>query len=618
MMDDDTNNNDNDIIDAPLDNSFIDPELRQQHRASSQSSSRRQYRSVHPNIVARATVDTTLAVIPEEAFHKLTQKFPKAAAHIVQVIVTRFQRVTLLTSHRYLGLTTELLQLEKLTNDSVSDHGSLWNFSNDVFLSGTMDRLRNKFAVENGQGIAATTTATSDGSRNITITTRNSNKTKGRTSSTAFSPVDSERSGTPGLIQAIDILDASSPSLLSPSGAALKQLYTGSRASPSNGLTGSTSSDLRQRHQRQQHYNSKVTGDEDYSVDDDEHLRTLVMKCLSKSLGIKVAPDTHGDTPGGKLPGLLHKNLAASRDNRRTNYFDSVDSLHPRHVYPMDLFSQAGVMDSSASPTLDAINSHYDDDLDNMSTISSVHSGTDSHSDRNHHHHESNFISPEEIVIMYFPEGATLVREKEHYGGIFFVIDGLLEATMTPTEGEEGNSPILHGNTDQTSIKPVKRRSSMKNRLSAADSDNNDDDNDSNKDGTNKTDHQPGEEEEGEENDEGSSPFSKQDDPTNQAVASEAPAGRQPRDEQKKSNKKQVKKPSFRIHPGGLAGYLGALTGHPSFVDIRAKRNTYVGYLSKKTLDRIMDRNPVVMMKLAKQLVDSLSPLCKLHSKRGQ
>lgn len=35
-------------------------------------------------VVARAKEDTTLAVIPAEAFYRLTQKFPKATAHIVQ------------------------------------------------------------------------------------------------------------------------------------------------------------------------------------------------------------------------------------------------------------------------------------------------------------------------------------------------------------------------------------------------------------------------------------------------------------------------------------------------------------------------------------------------------
>lgn len=40
--------------------------------------------SVRQGTIARATVDTTLAVIPAEAFRRLTHKFPKASAHIVQ------------------------------------------------------------------------------------------------------------------------------------------------------------------------------------------------------------------------------------------------------------------------------------------------------------------------------------------------------------------------------------------------------------------------------------------------------------------------------------------------------------------------------------------------------
>lgn len=40
----------------------------------------------HYGVVARATEDSTLAVIPAEAFKRLTRKFPKATAHIVQGI----------------------------------------------------------------------------------------------------------------------------------------------------------------------------------------------------------------------------------------------------------------------------------------------------------------------------------------------------------------------------------------------------------------------------------------------------------------------------------------------------------------------------------------------------
>ena len=40
--------------------------------------------SVHRGVVARAAEDTTLAVIPAEAFRRLTKNFPKATGHIVQ------------------------------------------------------------------------------------------------------------------------------------------------------------------------------------------------------------------------------------------------------------------------------------------------------------------------------------------------------------------------------------------------------------------------------------------------------------------------------------------------------------------------------------------------------
>ena len=77
---------------------------------------RKKGKSAHPDIVARATQDTTIAIIPATAFRRLTRVYPKASAHIVQVILTRLQRVTLSTGHAYLGLTSEVLRTEKLMN----------------------------------------------------------------------------------------------------------------------------------------------------------------------------------------------------------------------------------------------------------------------------------------------------------------------------------------------------------------------------------------------------------------------------------------------------------------------------------------------------------------------
>jgi len=112
--------------------------------------------SVHPDIVARATVDTTIAIIPASAFRRLTRVYPKATAHIVQVILTRLQRVTLATGHSYLGLTSEVLRTEKHMNKYTT-------YELPNFLRGdALERLKEKFirekerigAEEGSKGIA--------------------------------------------------------------------------------------------------------------------------------------------------------------------------------------------------------------------------------------------------------------------------------------------------------------------------------------------------------------------------------------------------------------------------------------------------------------------------------
>lgn len=98
------------------------------------------YGSVHPDIVARANQDTTIAVIPATAFRRLTRTYPRASAHIVQVILTRLQRVTLATAHAYLGLTSEVLRIESLMNRYTTyDLPSLLRGS-------ALDRLKDKFS----------------------------------------------------------------------------------------------------------------------------------------------------------------------------------------------------------------------------------------------------------------------------------------------------------------------------------------------------------------------------------------------------------------------------------------------------------------------------------------
>lgn len=116
-----------------------------------------QQSQIHHGIVGRATEDSTLAVIPAEAFRRVTKKFPKATGHIVQgkcyqsnfanrdnpfakVILTRFSRVTFNAAHKYLGLTTEVLRTEKAINE-IACHP----LPNSFYEGGGLHSLRQRF-----------------------------------------------------------------------------------------------------------------------------------------------------------------------------------------------------------------------------------------------------------------------------------------------------------------------------------------------------------------------------------------------------------------------------------------------------------------------------------------
>lgn len=68
-----------------------------------------------------AVEPTRLLRIPSETFKRIKSNYPKASAHIVQVIMSRFQRVTFLTLNQYLGLTKESLGIELSLSSRVVD-----------------------------------------------------------------------------------------------------------------------------------------------------------------------------------------------------------------------------------------------------------------------------------------------------------------------------------------------------------------------------------------------------------------------------------------------------------------------------------------------------------------
>lgn len=52
-----------------------------------------------------------------------------------------------------------------------------------------------------------------------------------------------------------------------------------------------------------------------------------------------------------------------------------------------------------------------------------------------------------------------------------------------------------------------------------------------------------------------------------------------------------------------------SLCNTASYVDIRAKTDTYVGFLSSHALERLLEKRPIVLLTLAKRLISMLSPL---------
>lgn len=57
--------------------------------------------------------------------------------------------------------------------------------------------------------------------------------------------------------------------------------------------------------------------------------------------------------------------------------------------------------------------------------------------------------------------------------------------------------------------------------------------------------------------------------------------------------------------------HIGAasLCNTPSYVDIKAKTDTYVGFLPANALERLLEKRPIVLLTLAKRLISLLSPL---------
>ncbi|KAK9476339.1 hypothetical protein V1514DRAFT_337219 [Lipomyces japonicus] len=356
-------------------------------RSSSTSSS-----SVHPGIIARAKVDSTIAVIPAEAFHRLTRKYPKSAAHIMQVILARFQRVTFQTGHNYLGLTSEILKTEVAFNKL-----SIYELPNYV----SEDILR---------------------------------KVKSQGDSKLYN--DGVIIPTPDIVNQLnldnnpskslpgDLASSLSLSIISPT-----LSHKHSRPSISS-LKSYGGLDLHQQGEDNNNINVDNYNDEAVESDSDEFesnigysnhlneeetvlLKKAVMECIFKAMGVAQA------TFHGK-PSLFTSAETSPRLNSFENRRSS--SLLSAHT------SQVGVDRLSPFP-FDSTNIFFDDDSATSSTAPQQ---------------SSSSISPQpqildaanDIQILHYKPGAKLVEQGDKNKGLYYVIDGFLDVSTHDKPGE--------------------------------------------------------------------------------------------------------------------------------------------------------------------------------------
>jgi len=497
-------------------------------------------KSVHPDILARATVDTTIAIIPASAFRRLTRVYPKATAHIVQVILTRLQRVTLATAQSYLGLTTEVLRTEKHMNRYTT-----YDLPNH--LRGTaLERLKDKFTKEKER------VGPEDSSKGIAL--HNPGAGRRRRSSSHLrndlaiqARLAAAQNGTlTEPIKAVPNLSVPSEHdrLVSP-GDLLSNIQLsrfGNRPHPSFSGSGPFNQVFQDMDILRQGPLSPLTKGEhapflppssrnglqlhrQESLDEDTLFRESILECIVKAIGLTNTKDA------------LKKPADSVEQSPR---LVSWDSTRQKAVF------------NNAFGFIDPYESSVDGESESITSVSGLSAGGISFSN-----HTLGHELKDDIEIVYFPKGAVLVEQGERNPGLYYVIDGFLDVSTPIDEGPREESGILgaqHINTGHQAddLFPALTKTG-----------------------------------------------------TNSSHTSSVLGGPQGT----KRKKKPARKSLFLIKPGGVAGYIGTISSYRSFVDVTAQTDVYVGFLPRTSVERIVEKYPVVLLTMAKRLTSLLPRL---------
>ena len=374
---------------------------------------KRRRKSVHPDIVARATVDTTIAIIPASAFRRLTRVYPRATAHIVQVILTRLQRVTFATAHSYLGLTTDVLGIERQISKFTT-----WDLPNDL-RGGALDRLKAKFMRERdrlgpeevGKGIALHNPFMGRRRRSSSSLRKEAvlqARMNGGSHPLALTPqrrptpsYDRDNNGvSPGDLLSTIQLSRFGPHVSHLGPRVHTSLADGDHDSfrPSTGMDGHPSPFQRKE-----------------SVDEDTLFRESILDCIMKGIGLTESTrDSLRKGSGDASPRLL-----------------SYDSRKQKAIF------------SNAFGFIDPYEGSGDGESESMMSMSVTSAGGTSPviNLREELRHD--------IEVVYFPKGSVLVEQGERNPGLYYVIDGFLDVGIPVNE--RGDDLIGTSHTSNTS-----------------------------------------------------------------------------------------------------------------------------------------------------------------------
>ncbi|KKY24435.1 putative patatin-like serine [Phaeomoniella chlamydospora] len=398
---------------GPLDHPLGNEAAPKSHHRKQQQ----RYKSAHPDLLARAVVDSTIAVIPASAFRRLTRVYPRATAHIVQVILTRLQRVTLSTANKYLGLTTEVLQMEKHMNKYTSV-----DLPNHL-RGAALDRLKAKFQKE-WERIGA-----EEGMKGIALHNPNAGSRRRSTSTLRKEAALAARLNRPSDLPTIvaspehEITNPNPGDLLSNVQSSrygnLSNGFSSLRGVPwrysqdfSNSPSREQKTPLTQREappfQSSTVSNSLLLRQE--SFDEDSIFREAVLNAMTKALGLT----------GGAREIVRKDPTSVPQSPRLVSY----DSRRQTAVF------------NNAFGFMDPFDPSVDGDSD--SVVSGMHSTTGS---------MSGMQNGEELIddleIVFFPKGSVLVEQGERNPGIYYVIDGFLDVGL-PVEGGEEKEDIFN------------------------------------------------------------------------------------------------------------------------------------------------------------------------------